>query len=571
MRKLIYISVAVLGVLLHSCSDSFLDTEPLTQKTNTTFYESEQDMKQALTAGYFVLVDCPQDWILFNYPFVIAEILSDDRLGGMGDNDPAVRAMDEFKVSGPSMFEGMWKKYYQGIFRMNMLIENLDKATYSSEESKNQIIGEAYFLRGLFYFELVRMFENIPLVLESAPVNEPQADPKEVYAQIASDLKKAIETFPSTTRGELGRANKWIAEALMARVFLFYTGFYEQPELPLAGEEAGSVSKNQVVTWLEDVIDNSGYELMPDFRNLWPYALATSENSDEPFKYAEDNNLDWYGEAGENIENMFMLKFSTFADWGTSIYYSNQMNLLNGWRSYSYKGVFGEGWGMGTVNTKLWDEWPNDDLRKRASILNVKDDGEIAIHGVDNYGYGEDFHDKQMDETGLWQMKYRPVNLHNDGEWANYSVTLYGAEKDFQLDNMQDIVLIRYADVLLMHSELTETVEGINEVRDRVDLEPIGSYSLEALKKERRYELAFEGVRYHDVLRWAGQSNLQEVKEVIESQDGVSIINNGVQTEKSMNFRVETRGFIQIPQREISLSDGVLEQNPGWGPDAPVY
>ncbi|MDK2841985.1 MAG: starch-binding outer membrane protein SusD/RagB family, partial [Anaerophaga sp.] len=107
MRKLIYISVAVLGVLLHSCSDSFLDTEPLTQKTNTTFYETEQDMKQALTAGYFVLVDCPQDWILFNYPFVTAEILSDDRLGGMGDNDPAVRAIDEFKVSGPSMFEGM--------------------------------------------------------------------------------------------------------------------------------------------------------------------------------------------------------------------------------------------------------------------------------------------------------------------------------------------------------------------------------------------------------------------------------------------------------------------------------
>jgi hypothetical protein len=570
MKKYICLIVFI-GFLLSSCSESFLDTEPLTQKTNATFYETEQDMIQALTAGYFVLVDCPQDAILFNYPFVVGNILSDDCFGAMGDNDTGARAIDEFKIIGPSMFEGMWKRYYQGIFRMNMLIENLDKPTYSTEQIKNQIIGEAYFLRGLFYFDLVRMFENIPLVLKSEPVNLPQADPKDVYAQIASDLKKAIETFPSVPKGELGRANKWAAEALMARVFLFYTGFYEQETLPLAGEEAGSISKNQVITWLEEVINMSGYRLMPDFRNLWPYAIANSKYSEKPFKYAEDNNLEWYGEEGGNEENMFMLKFSTFADWGTSIYYSNQMNLFNGWRSYSYKGVIGEGWGMSTVNTKLWDEWPDNDLRKRASIINVKDPAEISIHGIDDYGYGTDPHDKQMDETGLWQMKYIPINLYTDGQWSNYSVTLYGATRNFQLDNMQDIVLIRFSDVLLMHSELAQTVDGINKIRARAGLAPIASYSLQALQNERRHELAFEGLRYHDILRWAGQSNLDQVKNIIDSQGGVSIINNGVPSEKKMNFRVETRGFIQIPEREISLSGGVLQQNPGWGPNAPVY
>jgi hypothetical protein len=136
---------------------------------------------------------------------------------------------------------------------------------------------------------------------------------------------------------------------------------------------------------------------------------------------------------------------------------------------------------------------------------------------------------------------------------------------------MQDIILIRFADILLMHSELTQTVNGINQVRERAGLPSIDSYSLQALQNERRHELAFEGLRYHDILRWAGQSNLEQIKTIIDSQGGVSIINNGVPSEKKMDFRVETRGFIQIPEREISLSGGVLKQNPGWGPNAPVY
>ncbi len=228
----------------------------------------------------------------------------------------------------------------------------------------------------------------------------------------------------------------------------------------------------------------------------------------------------------------------------------------------------GEGWGMGTVNSKLWEEWPDNDLRKRGSIQNVEDPAE----GVDNYGYRTDFHDKQMDETGLWQKKYRPVNVKKGGDWHNYSVDLYGATKNMQLDNMQDIMLIRFADVLLMHSELTQTVTGINLVRARARLEPLASYSLDALKKERRYELAFEGMRYYDILRWAGKDNMAQVKAILDAQNGVPVINNGVAGTKASNaFNPETGGFLQIPNKEILLSEGVLKQNPGWGANAPVY
>ncbi|MBK7480602.1 MAG: RagB/SusD family nutrient uptake outer membrane protein [Bacteroidales bacterium] len=570
--------------LFAGCTESFLDTDPLTSKTNTDYYQTTTDMDQALTAAYVTLVSVPSGSILNAYPFAISELMSDDRFGGGGDNDLTPRAICDFKIDGQDMYLGAWIRYYRGIFRCNMLLENIDKPAWPSAAAKGNIEGQARFLRAMFYFDLSRLFGEVPLILETKPQNLPKAPAAETYAQIASDLKAAIEAFPSTpwAVSDLGRANKWSAEALMARVFLFYTGYYETAELPLV--EGGSINKGQVITWLEDCIANSGYQLMPEFRNLWPYALANEDNSDKPYKFAVDNDLSWYGEEGNNKETMFALKFSTFADWGTSIYYSNQMNLFFGWRSYSYKGTMGEGWGMGTVNKKLWDAWPDNDIRKRGSLCQVDD----ASEGIDaRYGLGTDFHDKQMDETGYWQKKYRPINLNRDDEWSNYSVFLYNATRNFQLDNMQDIVLIRFADVLLMHSELTETVDGINQVRARsnVDVEdpvsgdmvpslpPLSAYSLEALKAERRYELAFEGVRYYDLLRWAGKSNLSEVEAILESQNGVATINNGVWgVKKGVDFRPETGGFLQIPNQEIQLSEGVLEQNPGWETGvAPTY
>lgn len=578
MKKILLLLLT--GTLLAGCSEDFLDTVPITSKTNTDFYQTPTDMDQALTAAYVTMVSQPDNAgsILNSYPFIISEMMSDDRFGGGGDNDQVPRAICDFKITGSDMFLGAWSRYYTGIYRCNMILENIDKPAWESEDQKGNVKGQALYLRAMFYFDLSRMFGTVPLVLETIAQNLPQAPAAETYAQIAADLKEAIETFPATpystaTYGDLGRANRWIAEAMMARVFLFYTGYYEVNELPLAG--GGSVTKDQVVTWLEECRDQSGYKLMPEFRNLWPYSVANAAHSQKPYKFTVDNGLSWYGEEGANAETMFALKFSTFAAWGTSIYYSNQMNLFFGWRSYSYKGSIGEGWGMGTVNRQLWDSWDDNDIRKRGSIIKV----DAADEGIDaSYGLGTDTHDKQMDETGYWQKKYIPINLYAENadkelEWHNYSVDLYGATRNMQLDNMQDIVLIRFADVLLMHSELTGTADGINAVRERVDLDPISPYSLDALKEERRHELAFEGVRYYDLLRWAGKSNLAAVKAILDGKNGVATINNGVAgVKRGVNFRVETGGFLQIPNQEIQLSEGVLVQNPGWETGvAPVY
>lgn len=133
---------------------------------------------------------------------------------------------------------------------------------------------------------------------------------------------------------------------------------------------------------------------------------------------------------------------------------------------------------------------------------------------------------------------------------------------DYMINNVQDIVVLRFADILLMHSELTKTVDGINHVRARVGLPAISTYSDQALQSERRFELAFEGERWFDLLRW------HKAAQALAAENGVTVRNNNVEESKDMSNiaqRVEaTGGFLQIPQSQIDLSNGVLKQNKGW-------
>ena len=135
--------------------------------------------------------------------------------------------------------------------------------------------------------------------------------------------------------------------------------------------------------------------------------------------------------------------------------------------------------GIGPVNSNLWDDWraaEPTDIRRKASIIDVTD-------GLPNYQWGQDM---QMEETGYWQKKYIPVSAYDtDGTYKiSYAILTDGAQDDYQLAHTQDLVLIRFADVLLMHSELSETANGINRVRARVNLARVG-YSLAALKNMR--------------------------------------------------------------------------------------
>ena len=139
-----------------------------------------------------------------------------------------------------------------------------------------------------------------------------------------------------------------------------------------------------------------------------------------------------------------------------------------------------------------------------------------------------------------------------------------GGSENMQLNSIHDLVLIRFADVLLMQSELKEDVSGINRVRARAGLAPIGAYSLEALQNERRWELAFEGVRWNDIRRWhiAAEALDKQLNQPVYylGEPSTNTAHNGGY---SARYNA-TAGFFKIPEGEISLSNGTLTQNAGW-------
>lgn len=549
---MLYMSLAAL--MLASCED-FLDTESYTKKNTGNFPSTPADAEQMLTGVYSSLNKINEN--PSSTGFIIAEMASDDRLGGGGTGRSDNQGYDHLMRINDTQQDHLWSVRYGGIYRANLLLESIDKVTgWESEAEKNRILGEAYFLRAYNFFDLSQIFGEVPLVLQTEPVNLPKSPASETYARIASDLKAAIELLPSDRYDaiESGHATKWAAEALMARVFLFYTGYYEQTSLPLV--DGSSVSKDQVVTWLEDCINNSGHDLLPDFRSLWPYC---NEYTAQDYPYAKDNNLKWAGDGNEEV--VFAVKCSNMADWGTTIGYSNQYCLYFGFTSpnggeSSYP--FGTGWGVGPVNAQLWNQWIEDeptDIRREGSIIDIA--AELPNFDPESFR-------NWMEATGYWQKKYIAINAHDaSGALTLYSCLVYGTNYNFQLAHTQDLTIIRFADILLMHSELTETNTGMNRVRNRAGL-PSVPYSLEALKKERRYELAFEGLRWFDLMRW------HDAADALESQVGSPIISMekpSTMKEFGVGYRKryeQTGGFWQIPRTQIDLSNGVLTQNPGW-------
>ena len=561
LNSILYMAVTCALLTMSGCND-FLDTQNYVKKDTSNFPQNVDDANQLLTGVYgeLNLLNADPD----DAPFFISEVASDDRFASGGVNDNGAHGADKLLRYGVDQFANTWKKHYAGIYKANVALEGYEKVLdWESEAQKNSFYGQTYFLRAFYYFDLAQLFGEVPLILNSAVGNFPKSNADVIYAQIASDLKNGIEMMDATKYPdfEAGRATRWAAEALMARVFLFYTGYYGESSLPLL--DGGEVTKAEVITWLEDCRDNSGHDLVGDFRNLWPY---TNEYTIDDYPYVagkigvDGQPLKWAGDG--NIETIFATKFSNV--YALSAGYVNYYALYFAPPINVGKSTFpwGRGWGKACVTPNLWDDWLAEeptDLRRQASIIDVTDPNEMK-----NYTWGAN---SEMEETGYWQKKIIAVAAKDPstGGFVNgFAVLASGARNHIQFCNTTDLIHIRYADVLLMHSELTQTTDGINKVRQRAGLPVISSYSLDALKRERRFELAFEGLRWFDLMRWG------DAPDALEKQVGQPIRNAGVllaMSSFSTGFKARyeaTGGFWPIPDSQIDLSEGVLKQNKGW-------
>jgi len=548
------------------CSD-FLDTENLYEKDLDNFYSSPQDIEEAMSGVYNALY-MPG---VHSMEGLAANLMSDMMLGGGGPDDISAKNVDGFIDPTEDTYRDLWVQTYNGVTRANTIIEKTPEIDFSEffktpEEAiafKDQAIGEAYFMRAFFYFRAAKFFGGMPLILAiDDPRDVPRSTIPETFAQIATDLKTAIETMPSTIFSDIptssyGHANKWVAEAYMARVFLFYTGYMSNMEgqgtstLPLV--DGGALSDTDVIGYLNDCIASSGYMLTDDFRDLWPYSYVNESAGETVLPWAEEEGLAWVGQDGHsptfgtgNYETMFVVRYA-LGNWSTGQQYNNRMPLFFGIRDNSMV-PYGQGWGWGTVNPNFWHQWNPLDTRRVGSVIELGNDAQ----GTGGYEPNKGDH-----ETGFFNKKYTTIQHNGEDGVKGIFYYLYDMNNGdpMQLWAAQDYILMRFADVLLMHSEISQTANGINSIRVRAGLDEVG-YSLDALKEERLHEFAFEGLRWFDLVRWGDVNNA--------FNDVIDVSNSGVEAKYSVTYRPETKGLVSIPETEIRLSNGVYEQNPGW-------
>jgi len=530
MKKYRIIAIALIAMTSFYSCKKFLTTE-LTDavQTDVSYYKTPSDAYTALVGCYNGLN------LIYNSGSLspaLLEVFSDNSFGGTGTYDGyGWEMMDEFdKTVSPSdvsMLSSSWASYYQTIYRCNVLIQKIDQVTWGDSIAlKKQYKAEAKFIRAYCYLDMARLWEKVPLLTIPSSANVPQSDPALTYAQIMTDLRYASDSLPSNNYSSVpsGRVTKWAAESLLARAYLFYSGYYGTPAI-------GSETATTALTAVEDVIAHSGHGLISDFNTLWPAASI-------------GKNVTYAGEA--NKEVVFAIKYSSTDNWSNGT--GNHWMVMEGIRSQSIY-PYQAGWGGCTVDPKLWNAFSATDTRRFASILSVVDENLAYTKSSDCREYTGYFLKKQH---SLCDINLNPIAISSN----------------FQTGESQDFFAIRYSDVLLMAAELGSPTAAsyYNAVHQRAipTAAAVSSVSKADILAERRLEFAGEGIRYWDVLR----QGISVAASTIAANTTLSILNDGTATpptaSKLQANITATRGFQQIPNDQITLSSGVLKQNAGW-------
>jgi hypothetical protein len=549
--KKIYILVATLS-LLAGCKKKLDLTPPMSQVTEN-FYRNETDAAQGLTSAYNVLTwsapstaaGSPQ-----NCAFeLISEVMADYCYGGganAGDIPSTVR-LDQFQAwTNDPAPEALWSKYFTGIYRANQILIKLPTIPFDHPAYQVTYTAEAKFLRAYYYFDLVRLFGNVPVLLTpitaTDALHENQSKPEDVYKQIAQDLLDAINAKQADGTDALpksavvlsaenkGRVTKAAAEALLMRVWLYYTGYYSAPQLPL-------VTSADILAMSEDVINNSGNALMPNAWDKTNIIAGTKKGVSPLFDVANKNG----------VEGVFEIQYSALSKWGD---WNNRQGCMGNqaiilWGIRDVGSPYAAGWSFAPVDKKLFDKFSPNDPRRLATLINANASAAAGDDG-ENLKYT-----KGYQNTGYFCRKFTPLTANNSTAGSR------------ELNYANNYMVIRFADVLLMASELnlafgdkTKALNYYKQVRERAM--GVGSVTISAsqltqamIDDERVFELSLEGQRFWDVLR----KGMAYAK---------ATLTNGEAGEFGAVFNEQRNGLLPIPQYEITQTNNNLKQNSGY-------
>ncbi len=505
----------ILLVLLAGCSKSFLDVQPQGQLTEEQVLVDPNAATNLVTGVYNSLYFGGFDPTTVGFQYYIAtDVASDDADKGSTPTDfAAALEIDNFTTTpNNSILNNLWQGYYRGISRANTAIDQIEQATFD-EDTKTRLLGEVRFIRGLYYFNLVRLFGGVPLIVRVPEADEfnndefqTRATKEAVYAQIVEDLEYAATNLP--LKGDAatmpGRATKGAAEGLLAKVYM-YLG-----DWPKVYEYTGNVITSNIYALVTDNGDT-----------LSDYNLIFREN---PEGGAGGNN---------NIESVFEVQAGVNdAEDGVSRLYSNAQGPRGrgGWNDL--------GFGFNNPSQDLASAYEPEDKRRAGTIIFIQPTG------GDNAG------------TVLWDGFRIPTQDSVENPRYNYKGYHSPLRESQQVTNSKDtkpknIRLMRFAEILLMRAEAAlhvgeagETLTLLNRIRTRAGLPSLEVADEAAVWKERRIELAMEQDRFFDLVRQgrAGQVLRAHGKSFVDGKHEV----------------------FPIPQAQIDLSGNRLTQNDGY-------
>ena len=507
MKKINIKIIATLMLLMgitFSCSDDFVNVESSAENSEA-YFNTEEDYQNALVGAY--------DLLQTTYLNVLmGEIASDNTLSG-GENATDVIGIQEVDnmTHTPLNAElrNIWGWMFSGINRANFILEFQDKTDFTGKEA---VLAQARFLRAYYYFELVKWFGDVPLIVDKrfqfgSQFSVDRTPKAAVFAQMELDLIYAAANLPYV-QVEVGRVTKGAAQALLGKAYLYQDKF----------EEAAAV--------LDNLVANGPYDLVLDYNTI--------------FEHAGENN----------IESVFEVQYTELEGAGFGCLQCSEGNVAVGFSGVrNYTGPdFTSGFSFNVPVQEVVDAFEDGDLRKEVAILDIQT---WAADTGATFGAG-------YEDTGFFNRKYIPRIRGAD------------AQGDRNLTNPNNYRAIRFADVLLMASEAhnrslasndSKALVYLNRVRERAfgnsdnNITATGSALTELIYKERRVELVGEGHRFFDLVRTG------KAKEEIENN--VDITTDG-KTEVAKSFVVGKHEVFPIPSIEIQLTGNRWEQNYGY-------
>ena len=494
MKKHIYIFLLSALFLLPSCGDDFLNRNPLDQITEDNFYNSASEANLAAISAYAVIQGV--DW--YGKCWQITEIPADNTT--TGGNDPDFSPIDNFTVNADNVaVADYWREHFKLVVQANQIIKFVPPIEMD-EATKMSLIAEAKFLRAFAYFDLVRIFGDVPIIREvpniSTEVNVPRDPVAEVYEFIEEDLLEAIEHLPNTRANtNLGRATSGAAKTLLSNVYLTTQKY------------------DECIGLCNEIISSGQYQLMEDFADNW--LKETSDNNAEAIFQIQYVSCGPFGTGNANQ--------AFYAPWGQGITQGS-----DGWGSQIPTSP-----SIDNPGTTIRDVMKDEDLRSYHTLMTPGDEYPMINPELGGYKYPS---------TGASR--------------ANTNIKKYvigGGPDVCFMSTPQNYHVFRYAEVLLNLAEASckkngglsnspDVLDAFNQIRTRAGLETEQVIDIDMVFDERRKEFAFENKRWFDLLR---TDNIKE-----------TMLLHG----KSMqDFHV----LFPIPSSELAINENLV-QNPGY-------